>query len=944
MLRRSVILSLLFLSSSVQAAEAMEPLKVDPALLPQSKKAAKKAEKTQADNTQADTPKADETGVVGTAGEASAVSAPTADTATSEAPTRTPAAQSFPVSPPQAGASAPAASGGTKVTGRTPAAPVSRAGAPTPAAVAGADRTVDEVPPYRNVTIARNLPPLKVDPALMGTPPVARRKGPAPAAPGAAASAVAANAGARDDGTVLPPVVQEDDESQVLRGAITLSEYVERNPQSRATLIAGDELTGTTDEVMRAIGSAELRKPGTSLTADDIEYQPPTDELVATGNVRLVRGEDVVEGPSLRYKLGRGEGVFDKPRYTIRRNLQTGENLRTTTGRGEASIMEFLSDSRVRMENATYSTCGPDNPDWYAQADTLNLNFDSEVGDGRNGTIIFKGVPVLYSPWLDFSLNNRRKSGFLTPTFGVTNRTGFDLLLPYYWNIAPNMDATFAARILGTRGLMFSNEFRYLDHDYSGKLRLDYLPSDRIAERDRYAFSFQHQQRITRRLSTTVDINRVSDENYYTDLGTRLAITSVSYLPRTGNLTYSGDWWSVSAGATEYQALANRPSIYQQIPSVTLNAYRADLPAGMAFRLSGNFTEFRIDDLSRDEGRRTWMYPQLLLPMQTSFFSFTPKVGVHLTQYDLTRGTANAGQRDSLSRAVPIFSVDTSTVFEREADMFGQGMVQTLEPRFYYLYAPYRNQSDFPVFDTALADFNFAQIFSENVFSGQDRIADANQLTAAAVSRFIDPKDGAERARLAFGQRIYFADQDVTLPNGQRRTGSIASTLAAVSGELLPDTWVDAAVQYNTDLSQTERYSVAARWNPREAHVLNTAYRFRRSTTTGVSDIRDIDVSAQWPITNRWYGVARHNYSIAERRLVEGLAGVEYNGGCWIGRLVFQRIATNVSRTRTALFFQLELSDFSRIGSNPLDALKRSIPGYGQINQSAADPIFGGDY
>ena len=963
------------MSCTAQAADALPSLKVEPGLLPPSQRPAKQgaakpaataktAEQASDQNQQSpaaaqSAPQTAETFPVPTPGE-TPVAAPAA---------AVPAAPAAPaaVAAPQPAKAAPAAAvpvrgADESRAGRTPVAdsmtarnmpplkvdrslvrnPPSRvAGAAV--AQGGAAASVDEPLPYRNVTTARNMPPLKVDRALLGTPPVARRRTPSELPTGAAVTQMAGNAAGGEAGA-LPPAVPEDDESRMLRGAITLSEYVEKNPESRATLIAADQLDGTTDEVMRAVGSAELRRPGTSLTADSITYAPPTDELQADGNVRLTRGEDVIEGPSLRYRLARGEGVFEKPRYSIRRNLQTGENLRTTTGRGEAEQMEFLSDSRVRMDKATYTTCGPDNPDWYAQVDTLNLDFDSEVGEGSNGKIMFKGVPVLYSPWLDFSLNNRRKSGFLSPTFGVTNRTGVDFLLPYYWNIAPNMDATIGLRFLGTRGLMLSNEFRYLQEDYAGKLRLDYLPSDRISDRNRYAFSFQHDQQFSERLSGMLNINSVSDRDYYTDLGSRLAITSLSYLPREGSLSYAGDWWRVTGKAIEYQSLANRPEIYRQMPSVTFSALKSDLPGGLVFSTLANYTDFAIDDVRRDQGSRAFVYPQLSLPLRNPYFFVTPKVGIHLTNYQIERGTANAGQATSLSRSIPIFSLDAGTVFERDSDLFGQGYVQTFEPRMYYVLSTYKNQNRYPVFDSAQADFNFAQIFSENVFVGQDRIADSNQVTTAAISRFIDPGTGAERARLALGQRFYFSDQLVALPGGQQRTERIASTLAAVAGELLPKTWVDAAVQYNTDLSQTERYSLSARWNPRDAQVLNVAYRFRRENPLVAGEVRDLDLSAQWPLTNRWYALARHNYSIAENRLVEGLAGFEYNGGCWVGRFVFQRIATNIQRTRTALFFQLELNDFSRIGSNPLDALKRSIPGYGQINQSTADPIFGGDF
>lgn len=938
MLRRSVLLYIAWVSCSAQAADTLPPLKVDPSLLPPSARQPGKAAQTGGDQ----------------AARPAAADGKTAADAQQPAATSTPGAESFPVAPPATTPDAPAAAAVAAEPAAAPlkvdpslsrpaastSTPSTRAPASTTAAVAAAP-SVDEPPPSRNVTIARNMPPLKVDRSLMGAPPVARRRAP-PDQGGPETTTLVADGRQGDQGSAQPPVVQ-DDETRVLTGSITLSEYIERHPESRATLIAADQLDGTTDTTMRAVGSAELRRPGTSLTADTIVYDPPTDELQATGDVRLTRGEDVVEGPSLRYRLERGEGVFEQPRYSVRRNLQTGENLRTTTGTGEADRMEFLGENRIRMENATYSTCGPDNPDWYAQVDTLNLDFESEEGEGRNGKIIFKGVPVLYSPWLDFSLNNRRKSGFLSPTFGVTNRTGIDFLLPYYWNIAPNMDATIGLRVLGTRGLMLSNEVRYLQENYAGKLRLDYLPSDRVAERDRYAFSFQHNQQFTDRLSGLLNINSVSDRDYYTDLGSRLAITSISYLPREGSLSYAGDWWSVTGKALEYQALANRPDIYRMMPSVTFNAKRDDLPGGLVLSTLANYTDFRIDDPTRDQGSRTFVYPQLSLPIRNSYMFITPKVGVHLTKYQLERGTTNAAFDSSLTRSIPIFSLDAGTVFERDSDLFGQGFVQTFEPRMYYVLSTYKDQSKYPVFDSALADFNFAQIFSENVFVGQDRITDSNQVTVAAISRFIDPGNGSERARLALGQRFYFSDQLVTLPGGVARTDRVASTLAAVSGELLPKTWVDAAIQYNTDLSQTERYNFSARWNPRDAHVLNASYRFRRGGAT-FGDVRDLDLSGQWPITNRWYAVARHNYSIAERRLVEGLAGFEYNGGCWVGRVVFQRIATNVSRTRTALFFQLELNDFSRIGSNPLDALKRSIPGYGQINQSAADPIFGDEF
>ncbi|MDP3287281.1 MAG: LPS assembly protein LptD, partial [Methyloversatilis sp.] len=621
MLRRSVTFYLVWMSCAAQAADALPQLKVDPSLVPQSRRPAatvkgttppKPGGPTAATPTAPAQPATVETVPVPAPDEVvatpvspnEAVGTPAAATVAAPAAAVPAEASAEPVKPVK-----PAERAVTAV----PAAPVDAATAPAPRNLPAlkVDRALlrqpssiarraapgvqppDDIPVRGNVSTVRNMPPLKVDRALMGAPPVARRVKPAPAEGIAAAAAVPGAAAVAESGmpgaASLPSLVPEGDASQMMYGKMTLSEFVARNPDSRVTLLSAESVSGTTDEVMRAEGNAELRRPGTTLTADRINYEPPTEELQADGNVRLVRGEDRIEGPSLRYRLDRSEGVFEKPQYSLRRNLQTGENFRTTTGTGQADRMEFLGENRVRMTNATYSTCGPDNPDWYAKAETLDLNFESDDGEGRNGTIYFKDVPVLYSPWLDFSLNNRRKSGFLSPTFGTTNRTGFDFLLPYYWNIAPNMDATIAPRVLGTRGLMMSNEFRYLNHNYSGIARLDYLFSDRILDRDRHALSLQHTHRITNRLTASLNYNEVSDRNYYTDLGTRLAITSISYLPQDAALTYSGDWWSATARVTEYQSLANLAPLYSQMPAVTLNAFRADLPFGSVFQMKSSY-------------------------------------------------------------------------------------------------------------------------------------------------------------------------------------------------------------------------------------------------------------------------------------------------------------------------------------------------------------------
>jgi LPS-assembly protein len=309
-----------------------------------------------------------------------------------------------------------------------------------------------------------------------------------------------------------------------------------------------------------------------------------------------------------------------------------------------------------------------------------------------------------------------------------------------------------------------------------------------------------------------------------------------------------------------------------------------------------------------------------------------------MTNYTLSRQAI--GIPESQSRALPIFSVDAGMTFERDTRFFGQNVVQTLEPRLYYLNVPYRDQSKIPLFDTALADFNFAQVFSENLYTGQDRLADANQLTAAVTSRLIDPATGAESMRAMIGQRYYFSDQRVQLnPADPLRTSTSSDLLAALSGRIAPKLMADSAIQYNNKSSQLSRMAVGVRYLEDVGKTLNVSYRYTRDL------LSQIDVNGQWPLGRGWYAVGRYNYSFKEGRVVETIGGLEYNGGCWVARTVMQRFAATAAAPSTALFFQLELNDFSRIGSNPLDLLKRSIQGYGKINTaSPADPVFGGDY
>jgi len=796
-----------------------------------------------------------------------------------------------------------------------------------------------------STAVAAGLPPLVVSPDLVRSGPargaVRAPAGPAqPATPGAPEGAPAPDSGRVTSPGAAPAAggVRAPDERAAPGPAAPLAT---EPPPAGATEIRALRITGTRAVELVAEGEAQLQRDDILLTADRLTYRELTDEAEAQGNVRLMQGTDLVTGPQASLRVHERVGEFEAPHYYITRRPEPvpGEAPREVSGSGQADVMYFEGENQYRLKNATWSTCEPDDPDWYIKARDLALDYDRNVGVARGASVVFQDVPIFWWPWADFPLVGQRQSGFLAPTYGVSNKTGVDVSIPYYWNIAPNYDATFAPRIMGRRGVQLAGEFRYLAPAFQGESRVEWLPRDNVTGEERALGSLQHVHRITPALSASLDLNGVSDNAYFEDLSTRLAVASRVNLLRQGLLSYAGsEWWSASALLQSYQTLSGVEP-YRRLPQLLLNASRPDLPAGAMFDLRGEYVQFDHPDPNQPEGRRFSVYPQLSLPFERAGYYVTPKIGVHHTQYTLTRGLP--GGRESISRSVPIFTVDSGLTFERDTALFGNAYLQTLEPRIYYVHVPFRDQEDIPIFDSARYDFGFAQIFSENLYAGADRIADANQVTAAVTSRLIDPQSGAERLRGTIGQRYYFEDQRVTLnelgraPVETVRTGRRADVLAAFSGRITPTTSLDSAWQYNPRDKWTERLNFSVRYQPDFAKALNLGYRYSRDV------LRDLDLSGQWPLGGRWYGVGRVTRSIEENRITEAIAGLEYDGGCWVFRTALHRFATNPDDVTQALFIQLELNGLASVGSSPVNLLKRSVVGYGKINEPISDRVFG---
>jgi LPS-assembly protein len=694
-----------------------------------------------------------------------------------------------------------------------------------------------------------------------------------------------------------------------------------------ALFLRADRLEGN-GNVITAIGNVELRTRRETVLADRLSYDTTTQTIDGRGNVVLRRDFDWITGPTLEFKRDTETGFFRKPSFFIAE----------TNGRGEAAEIRFNGPNEYEASDASYTTCVAPRADWYLQTGELEVDNLRKVGTARAVSLHFLGVPVAYAPWLQFPLSNERKSGFLTPTLGSTGVRGFEASTPYYLNLAPNYDATLTPRLMTKRGLMLGAQFRYLLGDATapfgsanGEMNAEILPHDRATGERRYALAWAHNEQFAPWLAGYFNVNKISDDKYFADFADRVAITSQKILTREGGIAASRGPFDVLARVQSFQTLQdpNAPIVppYNRVPQVLTSLRDTDW-LGLTWSGSGEYARFSQEALV-PTGERVVLYPQVAWRREGSAWFFEAKTGVHAREYLIDKTTPALTERHP-SFAIPISSVDAGLVFERDLDVMKVPLTQTLEPRAYYVYIPYRDQHDAPIFDTAVDDFNFSQLFAENRYIGNDRIGDANQLTLALTSRFLDRATGAERLRLAVGQRFYFEDQRVRL-NEPLRSASTSDFLVSAEGRITDQWSMQSLLQYNFDAKEVERLNAGVRYTPSPGRVLNATWRYTRNIidpTGAPTTLKQVDLSGQWPVSERWSLIGRWNYSLHDRKTLEAVAGIEYNADCWVLRVVGQRLTTTTQQATTSVFVQLEFSGLARVGTSPLELLRRSVPGY----------------
>ncbi len=675
-------------------------------------------------------------------------------------------------------------------------------------------------------------------------------------------------------------------------------------------------------------GNVVVTRGGRELSADHITYHRATGTVTAQGDIRLRDSQMVLEGDEAEWLTSSDEGTMVNATY----------HLREIGARGDAKHIYRQGLLQTDLRGATYSTCSVANPFWDLQANSVKLDHDEAVGSAEDVIVRIKDVPVFYTPYISFPLNDQRKSGFLAPSFGNSDETGFDLQTPYYWNIGPGRDATITPRYMSDRGMQLNAEYRYLYLGGEGTIQAGFLASDDLKtdgedinpyyNEDRKHFSFRHIGNANSRWRTDIDYNYISDDDYLEDFGSNLSLTSTTHLYRKAQLSYSDDTWSFVGRMQGYQTITDVEEPYQRLPQLILSGSFPEKLFGLSYHLRTEYVEFDHDDLV--DGQRFDIMPTISLPKQSAAGFFTPSVTLRHTEYRLNENGQTITD-DSPSRTLPIASVDSGLFFERSLPFKGQNYIHTLEPRAFYLYIPERDQTDIPIFDSSLRTFNFGQLFAEDRFSGTDRVGDANQLSLALTSRIIDPDTGREKLSASIGQIRYFTDRDVILPSGEVGSRSGSDMVVEVAAALAKEWTAKAEVQWDPHSgNQSNLSSVQLRYRGDNGQIFNISHRYRRDGVSTIEGLEQVDVSGRLPINEQWSLIGRYYHSLRDNKLLEGLAGVEYDSCCWATRFVIRDYINDIDDDdrNLAFLFQIELKGLGNFGQKTDDLLKESIFGF----------------
>jgi len=687
------------------------------------------------------------------------------------------------------------------------------------------------------------------------------------------------------------------------------------NEPERLEITAG-RVDLSSEEGVDFFDQVEFRYGDRSISAENAIYDRAQQSITASGTVAYTDPDVTVFGEDAEI-----DTVGQEIRFTT-----AGFNIPQRPARGSADEISIRGDQTMALSSVNFTTCPEGQTDWELMADEIGLDIDEGFGTARGVRLEFKGVPIIYAPYMTFPIDDRRKSGLLTPRFSQRDRTGLDISAPYYLNLAPNYDMTLEPRYMSKRGLQLNTEFRYLLPRSDGRVSLEYLPDDSETDSRRSYFTYDHQTLFDRGWRIVASLADVSDDAYFEDLGNSQTVASQTNLDRFVDVGYRATNWSLLGRFQSYQtidpliAAEDRP--YERLPQLLFNG-----------RWSGDLFQFEstneLVQFDRDVGATGWRMDsteEVSVSLTKPGMYLTPALALRQTNYWLDN--VAPGSSDTFSRTLPVASVDAGLTFEREPEQ-DSSWIQTIEPRLLYVHIPFEAQADIPIFDTIEPDFNLVQLFRKYQYLGADRIADTDQFSFGVTGRLIDRQSGRERVTATLGQTRYLNTQRVSLPDSQPTDSNASDYIAEVSINVSEAWRLDVDYQWDSETNATVRAETSIRYAPQDDRYAGFSYRRREGL------LEQGDISLVWPVGQSWRIIGHYSYSFLDEQALDRFLGWEYEACCWRLRLIGRRyISRRTGESDSSISIQLQLRGFSDDGGSPEELLDRGILGYRQYGNS----------
>mgnify|MGYP003963549171 FL=1 len=705
-----------------------------------------------------------------------------------------------------------------------------------------------------------------------------------------------------------------------------------QNLTEDSVLIEGDSLESILDRKLRATGNASILKGNQSITADFIEYDQISEELYAKGQIKITSPDLELKGSELEMSLDENTGSVANASFVANINENSTSKFNKEL-RGTATKIFLEGEDKKKLEFAKVTTCEAGQNEWFITSNETVIDQSSGNIKAKDAVLSLKGIPIMYSPYVDFSTTSQRRSGWLLPTAGTTTTSGFETSIPYYFNLSPTYDATLTSRYMEKRGLQFDGEFRYMKENFEGTSQIQYLNKDNESDIDnRYLLDIKHKHNFGHGFTGTIEYEKVKsgDNNYFADMSTSIAVTSQVSLRQTAHLDYqkTDDLSDIKASlkVQEFQNLTSA-SPYELKPSFNLSFKRDwedNEDQSLFLQTDANFMYDQFDTGNNAAkniatGSRISSTPSVSFPMEASFGYLKPKLMANLRHYDL-----DDAQTSQKSLAVPTVSLDSGLYLDRPFELSGYSFIQTLEPRVFYTYTPYEDQTEIPMFDTSLNELNSTTIFQENQFSGQDRVMDTNAITTALTTRILDDS-GYDWALLTMAQRFYLSDRkvlDETQFDGSSYKGDKSDFLVSAQANLTKSLRLTSEYEYNFSEDTTNKFTASGRFTPEPGKVFNASYRQVLNPSSGVYDVKQYLLSTQWPLSSGWSALASYNYDLYKKQDIESMIGAEYDAGCWSAQMMLHRLQLATSEEATDTFFlMLEIGDLGSFGQGDRNSL-----------------------